>query len=388
MRKFRAEYVFDGRVMHQHAVLCCEDDGRVVDLLPAADDLDAVYVEGLLCPGFINAHCHLELSHMRDRIPQGTGLVDFLLQVMQNREASAEDMMQAMQQADADMLKYGIVAVGDIANRPDSLPVKLGSQLRYHTFVEALGALPDQAAAQYSRANEVLQAFARQHLSASLVPHAPYSVSEALLRLISHQESPVIQSIHNQESAAEDQLFRYGTGDFLRLFEWLHLPPHTVPRSGKSSLQTYLSVLNPQNRLILVHNTFSHREDLDLALRVLSEVYFCLCPGANRYIESRLPDLHLLMDFSDRIILGTDSLASNRHLSILEELKLLQEGYPDLNLSESLRWATWQGAKALGMDKHLGSFDRGKRPGVLQVSPLDFHAGPALAPDTQVIRLL
>lgn len=388
MRKFQAAFVFDGKVLHRNAVLHCSEEGRILNLLPCEADPEAEALSGLLCPGFVNAHCHLELSHLQGRVPEGTGLVDFLIRVLRQREDAPERIREAMQKADADMRDQGIVAVGDISNRPDSVEIKKRSSLRYHTFVECLGLLPQQAPLQLDGSLEVLRQFRHEGLSASLVPHAPYSVSEPLFRLISEFEPSFLKSIHNQECAAEDQLFRQGSGDFLRLFEGLRLPEGSFVPSGTSSLQTYIRYLNPANRLLLVHNTFSSREDLDVAIDTLADAYFCLCPGANRYIESRLPDLKLLREVSSRLVLGTDSLASNRQLSILQELRLLQEGYPDLALSETLSWATLQGARALGMEDALGSFESGKTPGVLQLAPLARTSEPALGPDTRVRRLL
>ena len=96
-------------------------------------------------------------------------------------------------------------------------------------------------------------------------------------------------------------------------------------------------------------------------------MYFCLCPNANVYISNKLPDINLFVRNQCNIVLGTDSLASNDQLSILEEINTLQKAYPDLSLSEMLKWATSNGAKALKIDDKYGSFEKGKTPGVVLI---------------------
>ena len=112
-------------------------------------------------------------------------------------------------------------------------------------------------------------------------------------------------------------------------------------------------------------------------------VYWCLCPRSNRYISRLEPPVALLRSLGARICLGTDSLASNRSLSLLDELRALG-GVP---LRESLRWATLGGAEALGLDDALGTVAPGKRPGLNLLTGLDFER-MALTPDTRVKPLL
>jgi cytosine/adenosine deaminase-related metal-dependent hydrolase len=95
------------------------------------------------------------------------------------------------------------------------------------------------------------------------------------------------------------------------------------------------------------------------------QTFYCLCPNANLYISNVLPDIHLLMKEQCNIVLGTDSLASNHQLSIAEEIKTIQNNFPGISLETMLQWATINGARALQMDDTLGSFEKGKQPGVL-----------------------
>jgi len=213
----------------------------------------------------------------------------------------------------------------------------------------------------------------------SIVPHAPYSVSENLWREIQPYFQNKVVSIHNQETPFEDEFFLQGTGDFVRMYGLMSLDnSHHLP-SKKSSLQSYFNKLEGAEKIILVHNTFTKQEDIDFVNRPSGtdqpltpnnkpQTFFCLCPNANLYIEDALPPVELLRKNNCTIVLGTDSLASNWSLSILDEIKTIQKHFPQIPLEEILGWATLSGAKALGIDKQFGSFEKGKTPGVVLVS--------------------
>ena len=101
--------------------------------------------------------------------------------------------------------------------------------------------------------------------------------------------------------------------------------------------------------------------------RRTAELFFCLCPNANLYISGLLPDPDLLLRYNSVIVVGTDSLASNHQLCILEELKTLQRQFPSVATATLLQWATLNGARALQLDGVLGSFEPGKQPGVVLI---------------------
>jgi cytosine/adenosine deaminase-related metal-dependent hydrolase len=106
----------------------------------------------------------------------------------------------------------------------------------------------------------------------------------------------------------------------------------------------------------------------------LKRFYFVLCPGSNLFIQNRLPNLLLFssQELYQNVCLGTDSLASNTSLSILEEMKIIQHYAPEIPHNMLLQWATLNGARALGFDHLLGSFEKGKTPGVNLFTHIDF----------------
>jgi cytosine/adenosine deaminase-related metal-dependent hydrolase len=196
------------------------------------------------------------------------------------------------------------------------------------------------------------------------------------MQMINRNSSGKVISIHNQETIAEDDMFVTGKTAFEKMFSTFNIDTSSFAPSGKTSLQTYLPELNKANKLILVHNTFTSESDVEFAQQSFvtgkpetgnwkPETYFCLCPNANLYIENTLPPVDLLRGHGRNIVLGTDSLASNDMLCILSEIKTLRENFPHIPLEEMLQWATLDGAKALEMDSLLGSFEKGKRPGIL-----------------------
>jgi cytosine/adenosine deaminase-related metal-dependent hydrolase len=327
------------------------------------------HYDGALLPGFINTHCHLELSHLRGQIPQHTGLFEFVSRIMKNRRAEPSEILKAMADADEEMYQNGIVAVGDISNQSISASIKLNSKIYYHTFIEAMGFNPAQASSIISKAQQTQKSFTP--LKSSIVPHAPYSVSDELFAAISAlaEGRDNLISMHNQETPAEDAFFESKTGDFLELYRMLGLNLDAYQPSGKSSLQTTLPKL-PKTKTLLVHNTQTTKADIDFAVSQYSNLYWCLCPNANLYIEHTLPDVTLLAAASLKITLGTDSLASNHQLSILEEMQVLQK-HKYIGFQELLRWATLNGAEFLGIDDTFGSFDIGKQPGILLLEQFD-----------------
>ncbi|MGZ8540840.1 MAG: amidohydrolase family protein [Chitinophagaceae bacterium] len=372
-QKFRADQLFDGyRMLNDQYVLVTSEEGVVQDIVPVADAGDDVRVfAGILSPGFINCHCHLELSHMKGVIPEQTGLIQFVSQVMKERHLPENEILEAINKAEEEMLQNGIVAVGDICNNKLSLPQKGKGRMWYHNFIEATGFVPELADLRFNRAVDIFNAYAKAYsvpvASNSIVPHAPYSVSEQLWQKIIHFPGNQLMTIHNQETEDENNLFRYKQGEFLKFYENIKMDSLFFRPSGKSSLQTYLSRFLPNQAVILVHNIYTSEEDLAYCqqLTVNNRLYWCLCPNANLFISNKLPDVELFIRYNSSIVLGTDSLASNHQLNIVAEMQTIKQCFPFTRTEKLLEWATINGARALQMDDILGSFEKGKKPGIV-----------------------
>jgi aminodeoxyfutalosine deaminase len=364
-------------MLPQGNVLITDGAGIIIDIVDVKDAGDDIqFFNGLLCPGFINAHCHLELSHLKGLIPEKTGLVDFVFKVITQRHFAEEQILAAIETAENEMLQNGIVAVGDICNNNLTITQKKKQHLRYHNFIEVSGFAPALAKERFEKGVQIMKQFqllptapdSYQEPLHSVSPHAPYSVSKELFELINNNTANNIVTIHNQETTAEDNFMKNKTGDFLQLYEQLGIDISFYKPSSKSSLQTWLPYFNKNQSLILVHNVTTSAEDIKFAKLPTT---FCICPNANRYITNTLPNINMLMDQQCNIVLGTDSLASNHQLNILEEIKTLHKNFSNIKLQTLLQWATINGAKALQMDNTIGSFERGKQPGIVLIEEIE-----------------
>lgn len=376
-RKFSADFIFDGYDMLQQQVLITDVAGIIVDIVAERDAGEGMEkLKGILCPGFINAHCHLELSHMKGLIPKHTGLVDFVFKVINERHFADGEILTAIENAENDMLQNGIVAVGDICNNTFTIPQKSKGRLSYHNFIEASGFVPAFAKERFDKSLAVLTSFRSQltAFNSTLNPHAPYSVSPDMFEMINNFPGNHLLTIHNQETAAENEFFEKCSGDLLRLYQQMGIDISFFKASGKTSLQTWLPYFTKSQSIILVHNVETTARDIEASnpkQTINPKLFFCLCPNANLYISNQLPDVNMLMRQTDDIVLGTDSLASNDELSILEEIKTLQSNFVELDLSILLKWATSNGSQALQMEDKLGSFDKGKQPGVILIEGVE-----------------
>ncbi len=369
--KFKANKLFDGyRFLEDDKVLMTDKEGFIHDIVPVDQAGDEVQeMDGILSPGFINCHCHLELSHLKGWIPNGKGLVSFVVDVVQQRHFPEEEILQAIEKAEDEMLAGGIVAVGDICNNALTIPQKTKSRLYYHNFIEASGFNPRIAEQRFERSVGFFREYAKNYSipveSNSIVPHAPYSVADELWDLIIHFPGNHLFTIHNQETAGENDWFLLKQGEFTALYEKMNIDISFFRPSGKSSLQTFLPKFLNNQSVILVHNVHTSEEDLLFAKDSHRLLHWCLCPNANRYISGQLPNIDLMSRHDCEMVLGTDSFASNSQLSILEEIKTIRQHFPHIETETMLKWATSNGARALQMDAMLGSFEQGKKPGIV-----------------------
>ncbi len=397
MRKIAATYIYPlNRPPIKNGILTCAPDGTIVNISGSNDKFTeqsgVEFYSGILVPGFVNAHCHLELSHLKGKIGEKTGIGDFIGKINELRNQETEDKEKAIQVADRKMWAAGISAVGDISNSTLAIGTKKNSKIKYHTFIESFGFHPSRAERAFDYAQFMQVQFKQNHLTNSIVPHSPYSVSQALFEKI--MENAIIEksilTIHNQESESESEFYMNGTGAITNhLSNNLGIDISHWQPTGKSSLISILDYLPAENQLLLVHNTFTTKEDLEELKknRAVENTYFVLCPNSNLYIENQLPPVSLFRVENLNICLGTDSLASNRELSVLSEIITLQLQFPELKIDELLLWACFNGAKALKLEDTFGSFEIGKKPGINLITGIDFKT-MKLTDHSKVKRLI
>ncbi len=362
------------------SVLAVADDGTIDMIYPKSKFKSPSYkiqhFTGILCPGFINTHCHLELSWAKGLISEGKGLDTFVRKLeLLRKSASGSYIQMAIEKAAHEMEQSGIVATADISNGDHTLEFKQKSNHYFQTFIEVFGSNPAFALTIFKKALALKSQFAKQQLSGevSIVPHATYSLSDDLFKLVANSAKGNLLSIHHQENSDENQFFMDGSGAIAERRNTFN--PDLTPYSGtgKHPMESIADYFKPDQKLLLVHNTVSEQQDIEFVEQYFSHAYWCLCPNANLFIENRLPDINLFRKNGCMITLGTDSLASNHQLSILDEIKTIQRHFPEITLSELLRWGTLNGASFLGLDQKLGSFETGKIPGVVLIENTDIH---------------
>ena len=379
MRKISAHYIFPvSSKPIKNGIITINENGEILNIENPKGNFREIagleFYNGILIPGFVNTHCHIELSHLKGEIREKTGLPDFVSQISRVRINDEEVIKKAIKTADQTMQSEGIVAIGDISNKNYSFKTKKQSKIKYHTFLEVFAIDDSRAELVFENAKSLKKELENKNLKCSIVPHAPYSVSDKLFELIKNEnEDPnKIITIHNQETASENELFITKTGELYDKLKKIGVNYDNFKASGKNSLETISEKLPYKNNIILIHNTYSEKKDIEKANSYFKNSYWCLCPNANLYIENKLPDISLLYNSTQNLTIGTDSLASNNKLSILEELKTITENFPEIPFSELIKWATLNGAEALNLDKEIGSIEIGKTPGVNLISNFDY----------------
>lgn len=351
-----------------NAVITIEGDRIVqIDSLDKHDPLSVEHFEGVLIPGFINTHCHLELSHMKAKVDTGTGLIPFISSVVKFRDIDQTVIDQAIIDADNEMNANGIVAVGDISNKSDTANTKSKSNIDYYTFVEMFDFLnKDMTAGAIEQYGESYRLQSDQgNNQKNYVPHAPYTVSPELFAYIrANSPEDCTISIHNQETPDENLLFEKGEGAFVDFYKAFEIPLSNFESIGKPSIYYAMQHMDPAQKSLFVHNTMTSREDIINANRWSDKVYWATCANANLYIENRLPDYKIFIESNARMTIGTDSLTSNWQLSVLEEMKTINRYQSHVDFNTLLQWATMNGAQALGFEDRLGSLEVGKTPGI------------------------
>lgn len=393
MKRYAAEYLYtltspepvrggfveldeDGTVLHTGV---CPDPSR-----------ETHFLQGALVPGFVNAHCHIELSYMKGLFRKGTGMAGFIDQINALRDTKSPEQKVADLTVAMDSLwEQGVVAMADISNCDDSFAVKARHPMYTRTFLEVFGTEPEDCEAVMDgvlKLNAVADSFG---LDAAPTPHACYTMSPELVTAVSAEGlRSGFLSFHSEETEEEEQMLKSGSGRMWenRTAAGMSVPPVT----GKSSLLYFIDRLlagHPapfDEHILLVHECCMDQEGINAVKAVMNHPFVAVCPLSNLFIHNTLPPIDLMRRNALKICVGTDSLSSNDDLSIVDELYCLQRNFPEVPLGELFTWASRNGAEFLAKES-LGTLEAGKRPGLVHVDHLD--AAGRLTPDSKSCRL-
>ncbi len=379
LRKLAAQYIITpGRKPIRYGLLEVDQEGRVVSISQAdptqGESSKVEFYNGILVPGFINVHAHLELSHLKGHILPNLGLQHFVQEVVKKRDEIEYDP-SLLDGILAKMHRQGTQAIGDICNTSDSLIPKTKSPIFCYNFVELFGQKGNEASSIWQKGIALQDLFTTHNLRSSLTPHSSYSISQPLWKKFKqHNFCHNTLSIHHQESQQES-IIHQSTKPPIHQSTIPPIHQSTIHQSTihQSTIPLDFNSIPDAARYLLIHNTYTTKDDLiNIEMNLGTEkVFFGLCPNANRYIENQLPESLIKNRTHLQLCIGTDSLASNHQISMLEEMKTIQAMDASITLPQLIEWTCLNGARALGMDKKLGSFENGKRPGVVLIEKAD-----------------
>ena len=376
MKRYAARYVYTltSPFPLENAFVETDDDGVVLRTGLCGEGEPVM--EGILCPGFVNAHCHVELSYLKGKFRKGTGMAGFIDQINALRDTtSREGRIAALREAMDRMYAEGVVAMADISNCADSFAVKAEHPMYTRTFLEVFGAEPSECGAVMEGVKALQEQARAFGLDAAPTPHSCYTMSPQLVTASSVEGlRSGFLSFHSEESEEEEEMMRYGRGPMWdnRIANGIPTPPVT----GTSSLQYFLNRLAAgvelpvAGHVLLVHECALTPEGARAARAALQEPFLAVCPLSNLFIHNTLPPIGLMKESGIPICVGTDSLSSNDQLSMVKELLCLQEAF-GLSMGELLTWACLNGARFLGKEDVLGTLEPGKKPGIVHIDTVN-----------------
>ena len=351
------------------------EDGTVLGVGQCVEGEEVL--PGAIVPGFVNCHCHIELSHLYKKFRKGTGMAGFIDQINELRDwAGAEVKAQLVQQWMDKMWIDGVSAMADISNDDSSFKVKKTHNMYTRTFLEVFGSEPEMCDGVMADVTALKKTADEVGIDAAPTPHSCYTMSPQLLSASAGAglESGYL-SYHSQESQEEEDLLLTGTGAMYENRKRAGMS--TPPVTGESSLKYFLTRLGTvktppyDQHILLVHNVCLQQDDIDAAKAVMNNVYWAICPLSNIFIHNALPPVELMRSNSLNITVGTDSLSSNDDLDMVKELFCIHDNFKAVSMNEILTWACLNGAKFLAKEDVLGTLTPGKRPGIVHVENVD-----------------
>ncbi|MBU0728519.1 MAG: amidohydrolase family protein [Proteobacteria bacterium] len=370
---YRAQWLAtmaDHKPLIENGGVVCENGliiaaGEVADL--AVYD-KVIECDGILTPGLINAHVHLELSHLAelgwedDTRKRFADIVEWIRKLIsiRNLEWSEDVIKTASCQAAAALYDSGCIAAADIGNLLESYLYACNARTDTRFFLELIGLsreAQEKAFQQmYALTDEI-----------NCTAHAPYSASPELIiglkkRAIARRH---IYPIHVAESLEETEFLNDGSGSIRRFLEDVGAWDGTFVPPGCSPVR-YLEKLGILDKgTLCVHGVQVGQQEIEILAKYQTRV--CLCPASNRYLGVGKAPATKYIDAGILPALGTDSLASNQELSIWREMRMLKEDHSGLDPQIIFAMATQGGAYSMGLDRIYGSLEAGKNAALLCV---------------------
>jgi cytosine/adenosine deaminase-related metal-dependent hydrolase len=319
-----------------------------------------------ILPGLVNAHAHLELSWLRGQVPPGGSMPAWASRLISLRRNADSESTDPIVQGVHEMRASGTSLVGDVTNTLAAWDALADSDLSAFVFRELIGFNAEDPENLVKVARTELDALTPLScIRSAVVPHAPYSVSPALLRAIAAAAGDGPLSVHLGESREELEFLRLGTGPWRLILEELGVWTDTWQAPGCWPVE-YLDRFGLVNdRLLAVHCV--QLSDDELSRLAGAGATVVTCPRSNRWTGAGTPPVERFYGSAVRVAIGTDSLASVEDLNMFAELAAVRSLALGVPASRILRSATLDGAEALGFGGELGSIEPGKRAELIAV---------------------
>ncbi len=364
----RAKYVLaDSDLLLQNSAVHVSEPGRISRIEPwqcQSSRLQAEVVDwgnAIILPGLVNAHSHLELTRLHGRVDHCGSFTNWLSRLVAARRTwTIEDYRMSVRKGAQLALSSGTTLVGDISASGISVEVLKSEDFRKVVFEEVIALRPEDASRETNLLADRLDRIpANPLLSTGVSPHAPYSVSGELFaqasRLAGERSIPL--AIHLAETRSELEFLQFGTGEFRDFLQNLGALPSgwKAPQKDPVNYLDGLGVL--QRAPLIIHGNYLDNEAMAKILANRCSVVFC--PRSHAFFGFDRHPVREMLDLGINVALGTDSLASNDSLSMLDEMRFLFGARKDLNCREIFRMGTVNGASALGLGGSLGRLQCG-----------------------------
>lgn len=349
------------------------ENNRIIDIEPldelpkSAAKSDSLLADYSLLPGFVNAHCHLELTDIgslpRDLLKNQNHKINFVSWirelVLRKEKLSQDEQDHGIKMGAEKLLQSGVTTLGDHMSFNTNWRSITETPLRGRVFGEVLGIVPEVCEHIYTLLKKVQQEFSASRFRLHISPHSAHAVTLPILLKLLQTESPPL-SIHLSESQEEKEYFSRQGGDLLKLIHDLGV---VAPHHAASGLEMLAANRIDLSKILLIHGNYLGPEEIALIKK--NKICIVHCPGSHSYFEHAAFPLESLLAQNVTIALGTDSLASNFELNFLSELRRVQKNFPRLGENQILKMATINGAKALCMENEVGTLERGKKADII-----------------------
>lgn len=349
------------------------EDDRIVNIEPlvklpkCVTKSDSLLADYSLLPGFVNAHCHLELTSIgslpRDPLRNKNHKINFVSWirelVLRKEKLTQDAQAQGIKMGAEKLLQSGVTTLGDHMNFNTDWRAITQTPLRGRIFGEVLGIVPEVCEHIYTLFKKMQQEFSSSRFRLHISPHSVHAVALPVLLKLLQTESPPL-SIHLSESLEEKEYFGSRGGDLLKLIHDLGV---VAPLYAASGLEMLAAQQTDLSKILLIHGNYLGPAEITLIKK--NNICIVHCPGSHAYFEHQSFPLDQWLDQNITIALGTDSLASNFELNFLGELRTVRKNFPGVGTNQILQMATINGAKALCMENEVGTLERGKKADII-----------------------